>query len=225
MHSLLDAYSTYIFDFDGTLADSADDVIAAMHAAIAAHNLPQADITRFAIGPPIAAMFQELYPDMPPAAINRLVTTFRTLYNASGSPRTRLFAGIPAVLDHLDARNATLCIATNKARSSAFPILERLGVAHRFACVMCSDTLHETLGRGMSKAEMIGHVLHTLAVPPDHTVMIGDSPHDIKGGHSARVHTLGVLYGYGRPEDIMHATPEAVVTLPDWSEYLPGPGA
>ena len=220
MQNFVHAYSAYIFDFDGTLSDSAGDVIASMHAALAAHKLPAQSISRFNIGPPIGDMFHELLPDLAPEAIEQLVVTFREIYNTSGTPLTVLFPGIIPLLDRLAARGARLFVATNKSKTSAFPILERLGVLPRFTCVMCGDSLLEELGRGISKAEMISHILTTCAIAPQDAVMIGDSTHDVEGGRKAGVHTVGVLYGYGRPEDVLAAGPEMVMDDPAWKVCL-----
>lgn len=220
MSLLLDAYSSYIFDLDGTLANTAGDVMASMRAALVQNGLPDGDVTTDLIGPPLPEMYRMILGDVPEDLLGKLVQDYRKVYNASGTPLTTLFPGIPAVLQHLQARGARLFVATNKSCISTFPLLERLGIRNVFAGIMCPDALIDTLGREVSKFEMIRHILAHWDIDPMQSIMAGDSVPDVTSGISAGVHTLGVLYGYGRKDAILAAGPEWAVSDPAWAHVV-----
>ncbi len=216
----LSLYSAYILDFDGTLADTAGDIMRCMHEALARHHLPEVAISPYDIGPPLDKIFRQLVPDLPDETVLKLVQTYRELYNNQEHPLTRLYPGILPLLERLACRGALCCMATNKSQLSTLPLLEHLGVARYFSEVLCSDTLLESLGRKITKAEMIMEILKRRALDPATAIMIGDSAYDIEGGKAAGVHTMAVLYGYGRPE-VMRATgADAFVCSADWKEYV-----
>ena len=220
MTDFLSRYSAYIFDFDGTLADTAGDSIPCMHKALALLNLPDAEISPYDIGPPLEQIYRRLIPNLSDADIAQLIPTFQKLYNSLENPVTQLYPGIVPVLERLVQRGALCCMATNKSLRSTLLLLERLGVAHLFTQVMCGDSLMESLGRKIDKAEMINVIIQQQAIAPHGCVMIGDSVYDIEGGKAAGVHTMAVLYGYGRAEVMLHTGADMIVRNADWREYL-----
>ena len=220
MSDFLSRYAAYIFDFDGTLADTAGDSIPCMHQALALHDLPDVDISPYDIGPPLDQIYQRLIPGLPDETAQALVLTFRDLYNNLEHPVTRLYPGILPVLERLRQRGAPCFVATNKSKLSSQLLLERLGVATFFTDVMCADSRFETLGRKLNKAEMITEILRRNALAPCDVVMIGDGIYDIEGGKAAGVHTMAVLYGYGRPEIMLSTGADAFVREADWKECL-----
>jgi len=220
MSDFLSAYGHYMFDFDGTLADSAGDVIACMKRSLALNGQPDAEISPFSIGPPLDQMFRTVQPELDEAQVRTLVDTYRDLYNSLENPSTRVYSGIPDVLDRLRARGAGLYVATNKANSSAVMQLRNLGLGAYFKDVMSADSRLDVLGRKLTKGEMIRELLEQHAIEPADAAMIGDSAYDMEGGRFAGVHTMAVLYGYSHPEALLALRPEFTVRSEDWAEYL-----
>nr|AQQ74929.1 hypothetical protein [uncultured bacterium] len=114
---------------------------------------------------------------------------------------TRVFPGVPEVLDALQARDIRWGIVTNKPAFLTDPLIERLGLTHRPACVVSGDT---TANRKPHPEPML-HACNIASAEPASTLYVGDAERDIKAGRNAGMHTLVALYGYigdnDRPAD------------------------
>ena len=211
-----------LFDLDGTLADTAPDLVAAVNKMrrdrglelVAVENLrPLASAGArgliggaFGIGPEhheFAPMREE----------------FLANYEADLCIETTLFPGIVDLLDGLDARGVRWGIVTNKMGRLTMPLVEQLGLATRARCIVSGDTTPHSKPH---PAPLL-HAAQTLALPPEQIVYIGDDLRDVQAGFAAGMATIAAAYGYcgtDLPPAMWHA--QHIVDSPQQLRHLLG---
>jgi N-acetyl-D-muramate 6-phosphate phosphatase len=191
----LRACDAVLFDFDGTLADTAPDLAAAVNQMRHARGLAPAAYEKlrplasagargliggaFGIGPDdreFAAMREE----------------FLANYAANLRVETALFPGIDAVLDDLDARGVRWGIVTNKVARLTDPLVKLMHLDTRAACVVSGDT---TPYSKPHPAPLL-HAAQALGIEPARVVYVGDDLRDIQAGQAAGMATIAAAYGY-----------------------------
>jgi len=187
-----------LFDLDGTLVDSAPDLVRSLNHVRESEGLeplPLAGLRAYASKGAIGL----LRAGMPPADETRMEAwraRFLAHYARNSCIDTRLFEGMPELLELLAVRGIRWGIVTNKFESLTRPIVESMGLAHVVGSVVCGDTLPQ-------KKPHPAPVLlacRDLCVEPGATVMVGDDVRDIEAGEAAGTLTAAVLYGYGSHE-------------------------
>ncbi len=184
-----------LFDLDGTLLDTAPDLVACLdelraetgHAPVVAGRLMQA----MASGSP--ALIQHSYGlrrDHP--EFEALQERFLTKYRRRLAQATRPYPGMPALLDQLETQGIRWGVVTNKPRWLTQPLLEALDLYQRADCVIAGDDVPQ------SKPHPAGIRLacERAGIQPAEAVMIGDHARDIEAGHRAGTLTLVALFGY-----------------------------
>lgn len=214
------AVDAVLFDLDGTLADTAPDLAAALNRVRAERGLDSVPLARLrpyashgARGLLGAGM--GIAPDHPDYATLR--EAFLDHYAAALCVETALFAEVAAVLDALDARALSWGIVTNKAARFTVPLLDALGLSRRAAALVCGDTTPHTKPHPaplLFAAERLG-------VPPQRCVYVGDAERDVAAGVAAGMPTIVARYGYIEPQDQPDAWPmEGIIDSPsallDW---------
>ena len=205
-----------IFDLDGTLADTAGDLLAAANEAMAPHGLPMLDpvadrayagrggrpMIRRALalagrredGPEEVALADAIYPALLDA------------YEARIARETTLFDGVETCLAALEAADWRIGICTNKPERLAILLLDALGVRGRFAAVLGADTLHVRKPDPLHFTE----TARRIGADPARSVMIGDTLTDLTTARRAGVPC--VLTGFGfAAEPLDELAPDAVV--------------
>ncbi|MCP1674788.1 phosphoglycolate phosphatase [Natronocella acetinitrilica] len=189
-----------LFDLDGTLLDTAPDLIECAQVLLEEHDLPRQHEGHF--GPVVshgsAAILSRVFniaPDDP--AMEPLRQRFLALYREHVSSRTRPFPGMLEVLDDLEARGMIWGVVTNKPAWLTNPLMRDLGLAERSRCIVCGDTLAQ---RKPHPAPVL-HACELIGVEPAETVFIGDALRDVDAGQRAGTKTLGALFGYICAED------------------------
>ena len=184
-------FPVYLFDVDGTLVDSADDICGAILEALRptpAHGLTRSDLVRY-VGVHLLQMFQELLPECTLEQHEELIRNYRAAYLARGHRSTRVFAGVKEALEGLGGRKST---ATTKGTSTTRAVLEQFGLSPYF------DHVQGTDGFAYKPApDVILASLAALGARPADCLLVGDSPADMEAGRRAGVAICGVRYGYG----------------------------
>lgn len=212
------SFSGVIFDLDGTLLDTAGDVVTMLAETVRKHGLSSVGIvTEVVVGPPLHEGVAKACPGADPAVIDAIVRDYRERYSRSDYPRTRVFPGIPTLLDTLRKQDVPVFVATNKASLPAEQVLMRFDLLRRFTATISSDHFP---GQRLSKADMIRTLLTQHGLDRNTTLMVGDTELDILGGHGAGVQTLAVLYGYGNQKTLLAANPHFVTDRPNWIGFL-----
>ena len=200
---MIPQFPVYLFDVDGTLLDSAADIVGAIQEVLAANGRATAadfDFLKDYIGHHLAAPFGEIFPDYGPAQIDELIRQYRVIYLARGHKATRVYPGVPEALAALAGRKST---ATTKGTPTTRAVLEQFGLIQYF------DHVQGTDGFPYKPApDVILTALAALGARPEDCLMVGDSPADMEAGKRSGVKTCAVRYGYGKPEELARFAPD-----------------
>jgi len=150
-----------------------------------------------------------LFPDHDDETHHKMADLYRTEFRAmrlAGHVHEPLFDGTKEALTRLNERDWLLGVATGKAMRGLIPTLETHGLENQFVTLQTADR-----ARGKPHPEMIEKALQETGVERDHTVMIGDTTYDIEMACNAKVHSIGVSWGYHSPEDLKAAGATAII--------------
>lgn len=196
-----------VFDLDGTLVDSLDDITAAFRRSFHVLGVepPSSDAVRTLIGKPLREMYA---PFSPAEAVDSLVAEYRRDYAERCADRTRPFPGIVPLLAELRASGHALAVATTKTSWMARTVVERLGIAEALDHVQGTDDFPHK-----PAPDVIHHALAGVGRPG--AWMIGDAPSDVAAGRAAGLRTCAVTWGVGHAAHLRAAEPDALVTTVD----------
>lgn len=198
-----------IFDLDGTLVDSLPGIEESARVAIG-RVLPGEAVPdlRAVIGPPVAAMFATLWPELPPERVARLLAEFRAHYDETGCLRSQPYPGVADVLSRLFASGKHLFVLTNKPLRPARKILAHLGFAKFFTDVTAPDSPQPFDSKPAGARLLAGK----FALQPGGTVLIGDGADDAAAAEACGFRFIAAAYGYGR------AAEKAAIRVAKFSE-------
>ena len=207
-----------LFDFDGTLADTAADLARALNKVRADRGLPELPLEKLrshassgARGLLDAGM--GILPDH--AEFKLLREAFLEHYEREICIETRLFAGMLELLAALEARKLRWGIVTNKSTRLTRLLVRELGLDLRAACVVCGDTTPHLKPHPAS----LLHAAKELSLEPAQCVYLGDDLRDIQAARSAGMRPMAVEWGYGAGLAAWNA--DAVLARPaDLMEWL-----
>jgi HAD superfamily hydrolase (TIGR01509 family) len=196
------AFKLYLFDVDGTLVDSADDICGAIQTVLAntpRHDVEQAYLKRY-IGYHLHDLFRDLFPRITDEESEKLLLEYRAAYPARGHRSTKLY---PRVIETIAALPGLKSTATTKGTPTTRMILEKFGLLPYFSHVQGTD------GFPCKPApDVIFKSLEVLHVAPEECLFIGDAAPDMEAGRRAGVKTCGVRYGYGDPRKMAEWDPD-----------------
>ncbi len=209
-----------LFDLDGTFADTAPDMAAALNLLRRRHGrppLPLARIRPFASHG--AAGLLKVGFDLTPAdpVFEPLRQEYLRIYETILVEETAPFPGMVELLEALETRGLPWGIVTNKASALAKPLLEQLGFLERAHCLVCGDTTR----RPKPAPDPLLYACDVIGVAPEHSWYIGDTERDIQAGLAAGMRTLAAMFGYlGPNEDPRHWGAHGLIRHPlevlDW---------
>ena len=189
-----------LFDMDGTLLDTAPDFIAVCPAMLAAHGRAPIDEQRIAdvVSGGARAMVAATF-DMDPEApgFETLRQEFLDRYQDHCAVYSRLYDGMPELLESIERANLIWGVVTNKPVRFAEPIMRQLGLAERSAVLVCPDHVSNS----KPDPEPLLLACSQLGIDPAQVLFIGDDLRDIESGRAAGTKTAAVRYGYIHPED------------------------
>jgi len=188
-----------LFDLDGTLLDTAPDLVGALNVLRAEHGLaPLAfESVRPAVSHGAARVLRLGFPLADADEFAALQRRFLDIYRAALSAGTRLFPGMERVLDTLASRGLQSGVVTNKPAWLTDPLLEGLGLRGRLACVVSGDTLPERKPHPLP----LLHAAKLAGVLPGECIYVGDAERDIQAAHAAGMPALIARYGYLHADD------------------------
>ncbi|HVZ52940.1 MAG TPA: phosphoglycolate phosphatase [Pseudolabrys sp.] len=189
---------TLVFDLDGTLIDTAPDLIDTLNVVFAREGMPAVpyDEARNMIGGGARAMIQRgLEAEgrvLAPEEVERMFADFLVHYSAHIADRSRPFPGLVDALDTLSAQGHRLAVCTNKLERLSLLLLNALDLATRFSAICGQDTF------GMQKPdpEVLRRTIAAAGGDPRHAIMIGDSNTDIRTARAAGIPVIAVDFGY-----------------------------
>lgn len=192
-----------LFDLDGTLIDTAPDMIDALNLLRAQEGLEPLpyDLARTQVSHGSTGLVRLAFPSVDPVRFEQLRERFLALYNDRVARDTRLFDGAIEVLDALESTRRRWGIVTNKPAFLTQPLLEAIGIGVRAGCVVSGDTLPQ---RKPHPAPLL-HAATLLGLEPAACLYVGDAERDIQAARAAGMPVLLARYGYLGPEDTPHA--------------------
>jgi phosphoglycolate phosphatase len=189
---------TIVFDLDGTLIDTAPDLVGTLNVILAREGLAAVpfESARAMIGGGARGMIERAMAaegrDVFKPEIDRLFAAFIEHYAAHIADRSRPFPHLEAALDRLAAEGYRLAVCTNKLEWLAVRLLNALGLAQRFASICGQDTF----GVQKPNPEMLRQTIVRAGGGPEHAIMIGDSGTDIRTARAANLPVIAVNFGY-----------------------------
>ncbi|MBL39661.1 MAG: phosphoglycolate phosphatase [Xanthomonadales bacterium] len=183
-----------LFDLDGTLADTAPDLIAALERLRLELGLPAIETgpLRECVGRGAVAVLEGGLPELGPADREAFRARFLDDYQARCWEASRPFDGMPDFLDDLESLNIPWGVVTNKLERFARPVMERAGWSGRMGCLVAGDTVTQP----KPAPEPVLAACSALGVDPARAVFIGDDERDVIAGRAAGTRTVAALWGY-----------------------------
>jgi len=187
-----------VFDLDGTLADTAPDLLATLDAVLPRHGFRPANgaVVRDGVGHGARHLIEHALAQqgktLDDASIDAIFRDFLAYYEDNICVGSRLFPGAADLLDRFAAEGWAFAICTNKPVKLSELLLQKLGVAERFAAIRGGDSFPY-------KKPHPAHLLDTIAAAsgsPDAAIMVGDSKTDLDAARAARIPMIGVTFGY-----------------------------
>lgn len=192
-----------LFDLDGTLVDTAPDMVGALQAVQLAEGVTpvsyrdgRAQVSNGALG-----LLHLAFPGQEFQINDPMFCEFIRVYAERVCDETALFDGMPAILEALEAAERPWGVVTNKPMHLTAPIMTALELDHRAGCVVAGDTLPT---RKPDPAPMF-HACEQLGVRPEATLYVGDSSRDIEASRAAGMPVIAAAYGYIAHDDDPHA--------------------
>jgi phosphoglycolate phosphatase len=200
-----------LFDLDGTLLDTAPDMVPVLADLLAEEGcapLPY-DLARNHVSNGSAGLVQLAFPDAPAARLAHLQARYLERYATRLARETRLFPGFEALLAGLEARGLAWGVVTNKPGHLTEPLLAALGLRDRAACVVSGDSLPER----KPHPRPVAYAVAAVGAVSTQSIYVGDARRDIESGRGAGARTIAAAYGYVPPgEDPWAWGADAVVT-------------
>jgi phosphoglycolate phosphatase len=199
---VIPSFPVYIFDVDGTLLDSAQDICGSVQQVLATTESSPVtfQFLRGYIGLHLIDLFQDVLPHYTPEQIDGLIAQYRTIYLGRGHQLTSVYPGVSEGLAALKGRKST---ATTKGTVTTRAILGQFGLIDYFDHVQGTDGIPCKPAPDVILAAVAG-----LGATPGECLMVGDSPADMEAGKRAGVKTCAVRYGYGNPEQLAKLEPD-----------------
>lgn len=202
-----------VFDLDGTLVDTAPDLVETLNVIFAREGLPPVDYAcaRNMVGGGARVMIERgLAAErraLPASTIDRMVAQFIDHYAAHIADGSCPFPGVEAALDNLAGRGCSLAVCTNKLEWLSVRLLNALGLSRRFVAICGQDTF------GIAKPDpriLLG-TIERAGGRPEHTIMVGDSIADIATAKAAGIPVIAVDFGYSeRP--VSELAPDLIIS-------------
>lgn len=216
---------TLVFDLDGTLIDTAPDLVDTLNVVFAREGLPPVpyETARNLIGGGARGMIARgLEADgrpVMPSELDKLFADFVAYYTDHIADRSRPFPGLIEALDDLAARGCRFAVCTNKLERLSLLLLRTLRLDARFAAICGQDTF----GIQKPDPEVLRRTIAAAGGDPRRAIMIGDSATDVRTGQAAGIPVIAVDFGYSerpvaeyRPDRLIShysQLPEAVAAI------------
>ncbi len=187
-----------VFDLDGTLVDTAPDLVASLNHAVTQAGLAPVtyhDLTHL-VGHGARAMIERTFTlrgkPLSAGDLDWQMKEFVDFYHGSMPGDSIPYPGVIAAMDRLSQAGYTLAVCTNKLEMLAKSLLEGLALTSRFAAITGGDTFHVR----KPDAEHLLSTIRLAGGAPEKSVMVGDSLNDILVARNASVRSIGVPFGY-----------------------------
>ena len=202
-----------IFDFDGTLAHTLDDIASAVNEVLVQFQFaPQdRDTIRAMIGNGLAVLLQRATGSNDSAIVGAMVDQYRPIYLAEMLNATRLYDGIASMLDGLAEAEVPMSVLSNKPHEFTAPLCDSLLTRWPFVCMEGADDRFAK----KPDPEKALHICERMGVSPSECLFVGDSAVDVMTGRNAGMNSIAVTWGYRDRAELTRAEPLRIVNSPD----------
>jgi len=210
-------YSLIVFDWDGTLIDSASAIVECIQQAARDLGLdvPDRERASHVIGLGLRDSLRHAVPGLPEERTMEFVASYRREFLAR-EDRMQLFPGVLGMLEALRARGHALAVATGKSRQGLERALDASGLRAHFASSRCADE-----SEPKPHPAMLHELMQELDAAPAASLMIGDTSHDLRMAAAAGVDALAVSYGAHAASDLRALQPRAcLASVPELRRWL-----
>jgi phosphoglycolate phosphatase len=189
---------TIAFDLDGTLIDTAPDLISTLNLVLAGESLPPLDYddARGMIGGGVLKMIERALEaegrEAPKPQIDRMFRAFVDHYGAHIAERSRPYPHVDSVLTRLGAQRYRLAVCTNKLEFLSVRLLKALKLNHHFVAICGRDTF----GVHKPDPEMLRRTIRRAGGEPERAILVGDSATDMRTARAAAIPIIAVDFGY-----------------------------
>lgn len=212
--------SCVLFDLDGTLVDTAPDLLRCLNHALLRHGFTEANpdtVKPFISFGARAMIGASLGAALNSEAEETLLKTMLDRYESHIADHSTFFAGIEDTLAKIEAQGLKWGVVTNKRRRFTDPLMAALKLTERAACIVSGDST----AFAKPHPEPMLTACKQAGVAPERCVYIGDASHDITAGKNVNMKTLAARYGYLKPGDRPEtwgadAVIEAPADITDW---------
>ena len=203
---------TIVFDLDGTLVDTAHDLVAALNTILVAEGMVPVSVKTLIgmVGSGARVMLETAFAAegraLTPAKLGRLLTDYMAVYDEHLADTSCPYPGAEAMLDRFATDGWRLAVCTNKFEAPARKLLGRLGLAGRFAAI----TGQNTFAFRKPDPRHLTETIRLAGGKPDNAVMVGDSATDIDTARAAGISVVAVSFGYS-PVPVADLGPDRVI--------------
>ena len=190
-----------LFDLDGTLIDSLEDLAEAVNHALGLRGLPLHSVAEYRrmVGHGVRNLVKQALPEgADDALVDSALSDFKAYYQAHIDVHTRPYPGIPELLTDLQARGVQLAVASNKFQEGTEYLIQRFFPGNRFVAILGNRP-----GAPLKPdPEIVQEVLRKADVQPADALLVGDSPTDMKTAANGGIESIAVTWGYRTTEDL-----------------------
>lgn len=204
-------YQAVLFDLDGTLTNTLEDIAFAMNRALRLHGLPEypVDAYRYLVGNGAKVLAQRAVGERKELAED-VQRTYQAYYQEHSLDRTQPYEGIPELLAELQRRGVKLCVFSNKPHEDTCRVVEHFFPQVDFAVVrgqMDGVPVKPDPAGALAAAEAVG-------VAPEDFLYLGDTDVDMRCAQNAGMHPIGVTWGFRTAEELLAAGAERLIGKP-----------
>lgn len=207
---MLNQYKNIIFDMDGTIVNSSEEVLNCLAKAFekANHPLDKTKLISDVIGPPLRQILQTLAPQLTDEEkISEIISNFRQIYDCDENDISVMYDGIYELLNTLKKEGYKLFIATFKPQIPTMRIVKMFEIEHLFVDIYTIDKF----GKKITKEEMIEDIISKYNLKKNETIMVGDAASDMIAAKGAGIKGLGVLWGYGSDKEPLKQNADFII--------------
>lgn len=197
-----------IFDVDGTLLDSKNDITRAQQWVLGQLGVDVPEISELYpfMGKPLSVTFRHFLPPEHHSRIRSALKMYRDYYRPRALDTTVLFPHVPETLSELRDRGIHLAVATTKSTKTTLRVLSHFDIDHYFLHIQGTDD-----SPPKPDPAILRKILRQQTWKPDETLMIGDAQEDVEAGKAAGLRTCAVTYGALRRDQLEQFAPDFVV--------------
>lgn len=208
------ALRAVIFDLDGTLLDTLDDLAGAMNHVLVQEGLPAhpVDAYRYFVGDGMEMLVRRALPPerLDPTTVARALAAMRAEYDGRCADKTRPYPGIPELLDALARRTVPFAVFSNKPHEAAVDLVGRLLGRWEFAAVVGARPGYPVKPDPTGALEVAG----LLGAAPGECLYLGDTGTDMRTARAAGMRAVGALWGFRPAAELLEAGAHALAASP-----------